>query len=197
MPFVLTLACPLFPAPPTARPLIPTDPLRPTTCNARTYLQPQLNKAIRRDESLSKADKNLKDWIVFRYAPLYPPCLFNPLLLSPYLSLVLSLSLAPSLPSSPFPDFLPSSLSPLLPYVFLLPLLFLLAYASRPSSFRARLLSALTFAFTETDVDFPTSLPPSTLLPQTHTQTLTTTHTHLQGGHGRGNGSDDVQRHEP
>ncbi len=42
------------------------DPLRPTTCNARTYLQPQLNKAIRRDESLSRADKNLKDWILFR-----------------------------------------------------------------------------------------------------------------------------------
>eukprot|EP00277_Geminigera_cryophila_P024310 CAMPEP_0179467202 /NCGR_PEP_ID=MMETSP0799-20121207/48387_1 /TAXON_ID=46947 /ORGANISM="Geminigera cryophila, Strain CCMP2564" /LENGTH=466 /DNA_ID=CAMNT_0021272487 /DNA_START=73 /DNA_END=1472 /DNA_ORIENTATION=- len=38
------------------------DPLRPTTCNARTYLQPQLNKAIRRDERLIKADKNLKDW---------------------------------------------------------------------------------------------------------------------------------------
>ena len=30
------------------------DPLRPTTCNARTYLQPQLNKAIRRDERLIK-----------------------------------------------------------------------------------------------------------------------------------------------
>jgi len=100
MPFVLTLACPLFPAPPTARPLIPTDPLRPTTCNARTYLQPQLNKAIRRDESLSKADKNLKDWIVFRYAPFYPLCLFNPLFLSPFLSLVLSTSLPPSLPPS-------------------------------------------------------------------------------------------------
>jgi len=41
------------------------DPLRPTTCNARTYLQPQLNKAIRSDEKLSKGDVNLKDWIIF------------------------------------------------------------------------------------------------------------------------------------
>ena len=42
------------------------DPLRPTTCNARTCLQPQLNKAISSSERLVKADKNLKDWIILR-----------------------------------------------------------------------------------------------------------------------------------
>jgi hypothetical protein len=42
------------------------DALRPTTCNARTCLQPQLNKAIASNERLVKADKNLKDWILFR-----------------------------------------------------------------------------------------------------------------------------------
>mmetsp|Transcript_52082 Transcript_52082/g.106205 ORF Transcript_52082/g.106205 Transcript_52082/m.106205 type:complete len:568 (+) Transcript_52082:625-2328(+) len=41
------------------------DPLNPTTCNARTYLQPQLNKAVGQQERIRKADKNLKDWIMF------------------------------------------------------------------------------------------------------------------------------------
>mmetsp|Transcript_13349 Transcript_13349/g.32435 ORF Transcript_13349/g.32435 Transcript_13349/m.32435 type:complete len:549 (-) Transcript_13349:292-1938(-) len=41
------------------------NPLNPTTCNARTYLQPQLNKAIARKDKLSKGDINLKDWIIF------------------------------------------------------------------------------------------------------------------------------------
>eukprot|EP00802_Teleaulax_amphioxeia_P005775 Tamp_05779.p1 GENE.Tamp_05779~~Tamp_05779.p1 ORF type:complete len:578 (+),score=107.65 Tamp_05779:81-1736(+) len=42
------------------------DPLKPTTCNARTYLQPQLNKAVSKEETFTKGDVNLKDWIVFR-----------------------------------------------------------------------------------------------------------------------------------
>eukprot|EP00658_Telonema_sp_P-2_P065142 TRINITY_DN54466_c0_g1_i1.p1 TRINITY_DN54466_c0_g1~~TRINITY_DN54466_c0_g1_i1.p1 ORF type:complete len:187 (-),score=39.07 TRINITY_DN54466_c0_g1_i1:287-847(-) len=50
------------------------DPDRHTTCNARTYLQPQLNKACRTPERRSdgsivtfpaKADVNLKDYILF------------------------------------------------------------------------------------------------------------------------------------
>mmetsp|Transcript_24087 Transcript_24087/g.37801 ORF Transcript_24087/g.37801 Transcript_24087/m.37801 type:complete len:473 (-) Transcript_24087:283-1701(-) len=41
------------------------DPFNPTTCNARTYLQPQLNKAVGQNDKITKADKNLKDWIVF------------------------------------------------------------------------------------------------------------------------------------
>uniref|UniRef100_A0A7S4K8E8 Endonuclease/exonuclease/phosphatase domain-containing protein n=1 Tax=Guillardia theta TaxID=55529 RepID=A0A7S4K8E8_GUITH len=43
----------------------PPNPVNPTTCNARTYLQPQLNKAIGQKDKIAKADKNLKDWIVF------------------------------------------------------------------------------------------------------------------------------------
>jgi len=41
------------------------DPLSPTTCNARTYLQPQLNKAVSKKDTFTKGDVNLKDWIVF------------------------------------------------------------------------------------------------------------------------------------
>jgi len=41
------------------------NPLSPTTCNARTYLQTQLNKAIAREDRLTKGDVNLKDWIIF------------------------------------------------------------------------------------------------------------------------------------
>ena len=41
------------------------DPLSPTTCNARTYLQPQLNTAVSKDDAFLKGDVNLKDWIVF------------------------------------------------------------------------------------------------------------------------------------
>lgn len=36
-----------------------------TTYNARTYLQPQLNKAARLDELLTKGDVNMKDWVLF------------------------------------------------------------------------------------------------------------------------------------
>ena len=41
------------------------DPSKPTTCNARTYLQPQLNKAVSKKDTFTKGDVNLKDWIVF------------------------------------------------------------------------------------------------------------------------------------
>jgi len=41
------------------------DPCSSTTCNARTFLQPQLNKAVRLSEQVSKGEQNLKDWIVF------------------------------------------------------------------------------------------------------------------------------------
>jgi hypothetical protein len=36
-----------------------------TTHNARTYLQPQLNKASKRDEIMTKGDVNPKDFILF------------------------------------------------------------------------------------------------------------------------------------
>merc|ERR1712176_636627 len=36
-----------------------------TTYNARTYLQPQLNKAIRQSEKKTKGDVNPKDFILF------------------------------------------------------------------------------------------------------------------------------------
>mmetsp|Transcript_3630 Transcript_3630/g.8334 ORF Transcript_3630/g.8334 Transcript_3630/m.8334 type:complete len:669 (+) Transcript_3630:248-2254(+) len=41
------------------------DPTNTTTCNARTFLQPQLNKAVRLSDQVSKGEQNLKDWIVF------------------------------------------------------------------------------------------------------------------------------------
>ena len=41
------------------------DPNSPTTFNARTYLQPQLQKAAKSDEKVSKGDKNPKDFILF------------------------------------------------------------------------------------------------------------------------------------
>ena len=41
------------------------DPNSATTFNARTYLQPQLQKAARADEKVSKGDKNPKDYILF------------------------------------------------------------------------------------------------------------------------------------
>ena len=41
------------------------NPLSATTFNARTYLQPQLQKAARTDEKVSKGDKNPKDFILF------------------------------------------------------------------------------------------------------------------------------------
>eukprot|EP00450_Noctiluca_scintillans_P015815 CAMPEP_0194508610 /NCGR_PEP_ID=MMETSP0253-20130528/38995_1 /TAXON_ID=2966 /ORGANISM="Noctiluca scintillans" /LENGTH=534 /DNA_ID=CAMNT_0039351673 /DNA_START=40 /DNA_END=1644 /DNA_ORIENTATION=+ len=37
-----------------------------TTCHARTYLQPQLNKAVKKQDLLSKGDVNPKDHILFR-----------------------------------------------------------------------------------------------------------------------------------
>jgi len=48
------------------------DASSPTTCNARTHLQPQLNKAIGKKDRIAKADKNMKDWIVFNQAQLEP-----------------------------------------------------------------------------------------------------------------------------
>jgi len=42
------------------------DPMSATTFNARTFLQPQLQKAARIDEKVSKGDKNPKDFILFR-----------------------------------------------------------------------------------------------------------------------------------
>jgi hypothetical protein len=42
------------------------DPKNYTTYNARTFLQPQLNKACRQDEKRSKGDVNPKDFILFR-----------------------------------------------------------------------------------------------------------------------------------
>ena len=41
------------------------NPKSPTTFNARTYLQPQLQKAAKSDEKESKGDKNPKDFILF------------------------------------------------------------------------------------------------------------------------------------
>ena len=41
------------------------DPKQHTTFNARTYLQTQLNKAAKKDELLTKGDKNPKDFILF------------------------------------------------------------------------------------------------------------------------------------
>jgi len=41
------------------------DPANYTTYNARTYLQPQLNKACKRDEKRAKGDVNPKDFILF------------------------------------------------------------------------------------------------------------------------------------
>eukprot|EP00934_Nitzschia_sp_Nitz4_P004156 Nitzschia sp. Nitz4//scaffold153_size53422//13539//19613//NITZ4_006760-RA/size53422-processed-gene-0.20-mRNA-1//-1//CDS//3329537259//4146//frame0 len=41
------------------------DPKNYTTYNARTYLQPQLNKACKSDEKRAKGDVNPKDFIVF------------------------------------------------------------------------------------------------------------------------------------
>merc|ERR1712200_121220 len=40
------------------------DPKRYTTFNARTYLQPQLNKAAKSDELTEKGDRNPKDFIL-------------------------------------------------------------------------------------------------------------------------------------
>ncbi|KAK3243803.1 hypothetical protein CYMTET_38831 [Cymbomonas tetramitiformis] len=49
------------------------DPLRiKTTYNARTYLQPQLNKAIRSDEKESKGNNNPNDFILFKKADFQP-----------------------------------------------------------------------------------------------------------------------------
>ena len=42
------------------------DPKNYTTYNARTFLQPQLNKACRQSEKRSKGDVNPKDFILFR-----------------------------------------------------------------------------------------------------------------------------------
>jgi len=41
------------------------DATSPTTFNARTYLQPQLQKAAKSDEKVSKGDMNPKDFILF------------------------------------------------------------------------------------------------------------------------------------
>lgn len=43
-----------------------------TTFNARTFLQPQLNKAVRRDERGTKGDHNPKDFVLFDTAALAP-----------------------------------------------------------------------------------------------------------------------------
>ena len=42
------------------------DPKSATTFNARTYLQPQLQKAAKSDEKVSKGDMNPKDFILFK-----------------------------------------------------------------------------------------------------------------------------------
>jgi len=41
------------------------DPRRYTTFNARTYLQPQLNKAAKSNELAEKGDRNPKDFVLF------------------------------------------------------------------------------------------------------------------------------------
>merc|ERR1719198_691640 len=41
------------------------DPARYTTFNARTYLQPQLNKAAKSTELAEKGDRNPKDFVLF------------------------------------------------------------------------------------------------------------------------------------
>jgi len=41
------------------------DPRNRTTFNARTYLQPQLNKAVEKEETHTKGDRNPKDFILF------------------------------------------------------------------------------------------------------------------------------------
>ena len=41
------------------------DPSNHTTFNARTFLQPQLQKAAKSDEKESKGDKNPKDFLLF------------------------------------------------------------------------------------------------------------------------------------
>tara|TARA_B110001452_G_C15219676_1_gene422818 strand:+ start:283 stop:1881 length:1599 start_codon:yes stop_codon:yes gene_type:complete len=41
------------------------DPSNHTTFNARTYLQPQLQKAARQDEKKAKGDKNPKDFVLY------------------------------------------------------------------------------------------------------------------------------------
>lgn len=41
------------------------DPSRYTTFNARTYLQPQLNKAAKSNELAEKGDRNPKDFVLF------------------------------------------------------------------------------------------------------------------------------------
>jgi len=41
-----------------------------TTFNARTFLQPQLNKAVRRDQRATKGDHNPKDFVLFDAAVL-------------------------------------------------------------------------------------------------------------------------------
>ena len=41
------------------------DPTKHTTYNARTFLQPQLQKAAKSTEKASKGDKNPKDFILF------------------------------------------------------------------------------------------------------------------------------------
>lgn len=41
------------------------NPKNYTTYNARTYLQPQLNKACKSDEKRTKGDVNPKDFILF------------------------------------------------------------------------------------------------------------------------------------
>jgi len=41
------------------------DPSNYTTFNARTYLQPQLNKAVKKEDKAEKGDINPKDFILF------------------------------------------------------------------------------------------------------------------------------------
>merc|ERR1711959_842502 len=44
---------------------VKVDPQQYTTFNARTYLQPQLNKAAKSTELAEKGDRNPKDFILF------------------------------------------------------------------------------------------------------------------------------------
>ena len=44
------------------------DPAIATTCNARTCLQAQVNKAVRFADRLRKGQRNLKDWVIFSLA---------------------------------------------------------------------------------------------------------------------------------
>ena len=48
------------------------DPTQHTTYSARTFLQPQLNKAAKKDELVAKGDVNPKDFVLFYPFDLQP-----------------------------------------------------------------------------------------------------------------------------